>query len=72
MLLPPIWILKFFKRQGVHVIGELDIGLLVGDGKAPVGLDKNGMIYKLRTRESWTLNSLDICEPCDLFRSEST
>jgi len=49
---PPICMLKFFNLHGVHVIGADDIGLLVGDGKAPVGLDKKGMIYKLRTRES--------------------
>jgi len=36
--------LKLRKRAILHVIGALDIGELVGDGKAFVGLDKKGMI----------------------------
>jgi hypothetical protein len=36
--------LKFFNLHIELVIGALDIGELVGDGKAFVGLDKKGMI----------------------------
>ena len=36
--------LKFLNLAIEQVIGALDIGELVGDGKAFVGLDKKGMI----------------------------
>ena len=35
-----------------HVMGADEIGELVGLEKAPVGLDKKGIMYKFRTRES--------------------
>ena len=58
MFWPPIWILKFLSRQGVQVIGALDIGLLNGDGNDVVAL-KNGIIYNVLTLDNCTLNKRD-------------
>jgi hypothetical protein len=35
-----------------QVTGQLEIGELVGDGKAFVGLDKKGIIYKVARKQS--------------------
>jgi len=54
--------LKLRNLQGVHVIGTEEIGLLKGDGTVAV-FDKNGMIYKFLTLDSWTLNKRDMDDP---------
>jgi hypothetical protein len=48
--------------HGVQVIGAEEIGLLKGDGTVAEP-DKNGMIYKFLTLDSWTLNNLDTDVP---------
>ena len=54
--------LKFFNRQGVQVMGELEIGELKGLGMVAV-FDKNGIIYKFLTRLKLQLKSLDTLDP---------
>jgi len=44
--------LKLRNLATLQVTGALEIGLLVGDGKAPVGLDKKGIIYKFLTLDN--------------------
>ena len=44
MLVPPIWMLKDLSLHGDAVVGAEEIIELVGQGKAPVELDKKVII----------------------------
>ena len=66
MFWPPIWMLKLRNLAIEQVTGALEIGELVGDGKAPVGLDKKG-IYNIQISNFTELNIKQTAQRIALF-----